>query len=208
MDHDAAGTRQDPYDPRSLHPANGHAVQGQSFSATTLSRDENLRATRAAAAENPPTVLVVEDDEKLAQLISRMLLRAGFSPVQAATGDAALKVMRDDPPRGAVVDVMIPHPDGLELCHQFRRDGWNGPIVVISSLTSPELRERAIVAGADRFLAKPFRLRELVATLEHIEPRESPRHERDPPGPLGSPPGDRSTENAHRGHRADRGSRP
>jgi DNA-binding response OmpR family regulator len=103
---------------------------------------------------------------------------------------------------------MIPHPDGLELCHQFRRDGWNGPIVAISALTSPELRERALSAGADRFLAKPFRLGELVATLEHIYLRASARRERDPPALIGSPPDSLPTSMAQNGHRVDGGSRP
>ncbi len=179
MNDDAATVRLGWNDARLAHPASGPGTGTRTFTMMASVRDEEQRVARAIAAEDPPTVLVIEDDEKLAQVIARMLRRAGFRPVLAATGDDALKAMLNDPPCGAVIDVMIPHPDGLELCHQFRRDGWNGPIVVISALTSPELRARAIGAGADRFLAKPFRLGELVATLEHIDPRGSAHHERD-----------------------------
>ena len=114
-------------------------------------------------------VLVVEDDEKFAGLLARAFSHLGFSAALAVTGDGALDAMREDRPFSAVVlDIMIPHPDGIEVCHQLRRDGWDGPIVIISALDGSDTRTRARSAGADVFLPKPFRLEELmdaVATL-------------------------------------------
>lgn len=108
-------------------------------------------------------VLLVEDDEKFADLLARALGRIGLHAVHAATGDSALTAMRDSTPVAAVVlDIMIPHPDGIEVCRQLRRDGWQGPIVVISALDGADTRTRARSAGADVFVPKPFRLTELL----------------------------------------------
>lgn len=115
-----------------------------------------------------PLVLVVEDDAKLASLIGRMLDRAGYRAVLAPTGDDALRLMREQRPDAVVVDVMIPHPDGIEVCRKFRRDGWGGPIIAVSARSSPDHCRRTIEAGADAFLGKPFRLADLVATLDDL----------------------------------------
>lgn len=121
-----------------------------------------------AAAEASPLVLVVEDDERLGPLVGRMLGRAGYAWALAATGDDALRAMRERRPAAVVVDVMIPHPDGIEVCRQFRRDGWDGPLVAMSARNSPDDRRRVLAAGADRFLAKPFPLGELVTALDDL----------------------------------------
>jgi len=140
------------------HPA-GRAIRGQH-------RKPDLRRELV-----PREVLVVEDDDKLAALIRRILIRTGFEPRLASTGDAALRAMRSHQPAAVVVDVMIPHPDGIEVCRQFRRDGWIGPIVAISARQGPKDRERVVAAGADAFLSKPFRLADLVSTLRELDDR-------------------------------------
>lgn len=125
-------------------------------------------ATATATTERP-LVLIVEDDEKLAVLIERMLDRSGYRTVLALTGDEALRAMRDGAPAAVVVDVMIPHPDGIEVCRKFRRDGWRGPMIAISARSSTDHRRRTLEAGADTFLGKPFRLADLVDTLDRLE---------------------------------------
>lgn len=122
----------------------------------------------ATVTTERPLVLVVEDDEKLADLIERMLDRAGYRAVVALTGDEALRAMRDCLPDAVVVDVMIPHPDGIEVCRKFRRDSWGGPIIAISARSSPDQQRRTIEAGADTFLGKPFRLVDLIAALDQL----------------------------------------
>ena len=116
----------------------------------------------------PPRVLVVEDDDRLGALVGRMLARAGYEWELAGTGDDALRAMRDRRPDAVVVDVMIPHPDGIEVCRQFRRDGWDGPMLAMSARNSPDDRRRVLAAGADGFLAKPFPLSDLVASLDEL----------------------------------------
>ncbi|MGV3758736.1 MAG: response regulator transcription factor [Actinomycetota bacterium] len=117
----------------------------------------------------PHRVLVVEDDWKLAELIARALGRLRLEPVIAGSGDSALAAVRSSArPSALILDIMIPHPDGIEVCRQLRRDGWSGPIVAVSALDSPDTRTRVRQAGADAFLAKPFRLSELVETVRTL----------------------------------------
>jgi two-component system response regulator MprA len=110
-------------------------------------------------------VLIVEDDHKLAAVLARSLRRAGYACTIAESGDQALWTVDARPPDALVVDVMIPHPSGVEVCRHLRRRGFDGPIVVISARSNVDDRAAAQRAGADRFLAKPFALAELVSTL-------------------------------------------
>ena len=117
-------------------------------------------------------VLIVEDDHKLAAVLARSLERAGYTCTIAESGDQALWAVDARPPDALVVDVMIPHPSGIEVCRHLRNSGFDGPIVVISARSNADDRAAAQRAGADRFLAKPFALAELVSTLDSlIDPR-------------------------------------
>jgi DNA-binding response OmpR family regulator len=114
-------------------------------------------------------VLIVEDDEKLAGIVARALAHAELASTRVVTGDAALAAVRADPrPAALILDIMIPHPDGIEVCRQLRRDGWSGPIVAVSALDGPDARMRARGAGADVFLPKPFVLSELIDTVRTL----------------------------------------
>jgi two-component system response regulator MprA len=117
-------------------------------------------------------VLIVEDDHELAAVLARALQRAGYTCETAGSGDQALLAVDARPPDALVVDLMIPHPSGVEVCHHLRSSGFDGPIVVISARTNADDRAAAQRAGANRFLAKPFALAELVSTLDSlIDPR-------------------------------------
>jgi DNA-binding response OmpR family regulator len=67
-----------------------------------------------------------------------------------------------------VLDIMIPHPDGIEVCNQLRRNGWRGPIIAVSALTTPDTQAHVRRAGADLFLPKPFHLAELIDALDTL----------------------------------------
>jgi two-component system, OmpR family, copper resistance phosphate regulon response regulator CusR len=113
--------------------------------------------------------MLAEDDVKLASLLTRAFGHIGLMTTVAPSGDAALRVMRTKADVKAVVlAIMLPHPDGIEVCTQLRRDGWRGPTVVISALDGTDLRHRVERAGADAFLAKPFHLADLVDTVERL----------------------------------------
>lgn len=115
-----------------------------------------------------PWVLVVEDDAKFADVLVRFLASAGYTARRAFSGDTALRALLAPGAIAVVLDVMIPHPDGIEVCRQLRRTSWTGPIIAMSARTGP-LHEAAIAqAGADRFLAKPFPLDDLADALRSL----------------------------------------
>ena len=132
---------------------------------------------RAGSSQKQAGVLLVEDDEKLADVLVRALNGDGYEAIVARTGNGALEVMRQNPDVAAVVlDIMIPAPDGIEVCRRLRRAGWHGPIVLVSALDGPEARGRSRSSGADVFLAKPFRLAELLQAVTTLVRDPSPRH--------------------------------
>lgn len=114
----------------------------------------------------PGSVLVVEDDLKLAWLIDRALERVGLEAEVVGDGDSALRAMREHPSEAVVLDIMIPHPDGIEVCRQLRRNGWTGPVLMISARSSEADQQRSLAAGADLFLAKPFPLLDLARAVQ------------------------------------------
>lgn len=113
-------------------------------------------------------VVVVDDDEKLAAVMVRALERVGYRCRVAGSGDQTLWAVNDRRPDALVLDVMIPHPSGIEVCRYLRADGYDGVIVIISARSNPEDHAAARRAGADRFLAKPFPLADLVAGLDEL----------------------------------------
>lgn len=114
------------------------------------------------------SVLVVDDDDKLSALLVRSLERAGYSCLSAGSGDQALWAVSAHAPDALVLDVMIPHPSGVEVCRHLRSVGYEGAIVVMSGRSNPQDRAAAERAGADRFLAKPFVLGELSTVVDDI----------------------------------------
>lgn len=129
----------------------------------------------ASSRRRPAGVLLVEDDQKLADVLMRALTSSGFEAIMAGTGGDALEVMRHRRDIAAVVlDIMIPRPDGIEVCRGLRRAGWQGPVVLISALDGPETRRRCRSSGADAFLPKPFRLSDLLDKLTVLVDDQSP----------------------------------
>jgi two-component system response regulator MprA len=116
----------------------------------------------------PRDVVVVDDDDKLADVIVRGLERGGYHCRVAASGDQTLWAVNDARPDALVLDVVIPHPSGIEVCRHLRARGYDGVIVIISARSNPADLAAAERAGANRFLAKPFALSELVATLDGL----------------------------------------
>lgn len=114
------------------------------------------------------SVLVVDDDDKLAAILVRSFERVGYSCVSAGSGDQALWAVSAHAPDALVLDVMIPHPSGVEVCRHLRAVGYEEPIVVMSARSGPQDRTAAERAGADRFLAKPFALAELTRLVDDL----------------------------------------
>src|SRR3954467_8026194 len=129
-----------------------------------------------------PKVLIVEDDEVIAQGMARHLVAAGFDAVWVANGDQGLARLRYEQPDACVLDLMLPGLDGWKLIETVRAEGIGTPIVVVSARGTEHDRVHALEIGADDYLVKPFSMKELVARVRAaarrgVRPQESPRGE-------------------------------
>src|SRR5215218_1055285 len=110
-------------------------------------------------------VLIVEDDEVIAQGMARHLQEAGFDASTVVRGDAGLARLRFERPDVCVLDLMLPGRDGWNLIETARGEGIGTPIVVVSARGTEHDRVHALELGADDYLVKPFSMKELVARV-------------------------------------------
>jgi DNA-binding response OmpR family regulator len=111
-------------------------------------------------------VLIVEDDEVIAEGMAQHLGAAGFDPVRVPDGQKALARLRFERPDVCVLDLMIPEVDGWALLETVRSEGIGTPIVVVSARGTEHDRVHALEIGADDYLVKPFSMKELVARVQ------------------------------------------
>jgi DNA-binding response OmpR family regulator len=111
-------------------------------------------------------VLIVEDDEVIADGMARHLATAGFDPVRVTNGTQGLARLRFERPDICVVDLMLPGTDGWRLIESAREEGIGTPIIVVSARGTEHDRVHALEIGADDFLVKPFSMKELVARVQ------------------------------------------
>jgi DNA-binding response OmpR family regulator len=110
-------------------------------------------------------VLIIEDDEVIANGMARHLAAAGFDPLAVANGHTGLARLRYDRPDVCVVDLMLPGVDGWKLIEAVRNEGIGTPIVVVSARGTEHDRVHALELGADDYLVKPFSMKELIARV-------------------------------------------
>jgi two-component system alkaline phosphatase synthesis response regulator PhoP len=123
-------------------------------------------------------VLVVEDDPDIAELVARYLEKAGYTATRVSSGRDALDAVRAKAPDLIVLDVMLPHVDGLEVCRLLRANDQTADIPIIMLTARVEESERIVglEMGADDYLAKPFSPNELVARVRALL-RRAQRHD-------------------------------
>jgi two-component system response regulator MprA len=119
-------------------------------------------------------VLVVEDDDEIADVLRRSLRQEGHEVRTAADGEEALEAARDFSPDMVVLDLGLPKLDGVEVCRRLRADG-DVPILILTARSDTEDRVRGLDAGADDYLPKPFERSELLARLRALMRRRPPR---------------------------------
>ena len=117
-------------------------------------------------------VLVVEDDTKMATLITRALQREGYVVQHVSSGADAVWAVREFPPDAVVLDAMIPEPDGFEVCRAIRRFECWAPVIMVTGRDAVSDRVAGLDAGADDYLVKPFSLAELLARLRALLRRD------------------------------------
>jgi two-component system, OmpR family, response regulator MtrA len=109
-------------------------------------------------------VLVVDDDAALAEMLGIVLRGEGFEPTFVADGDKAMEAFRDTRPDLVLLDLMLPGSDGIDVCRQIR--GESGvPIVMLTAKTDTVDIVLGLESGADDYILKPFKSKELVARI-------------------------------------------
>jgi DNA-binding response OmpR family regulator len=122
----------------------------------------------------PPRVLVVEDDEDIAQVLQRSLRMEGYEVRSAADGRAALEHGCAFAPDLVILDLGLPEIDGIEVARRLR-DGDDVPILMLTARDALESRVEGLDAGADDYLVKPFERQELLARMRALLRRRPPR---------------------------------
>ena len=118
-------------------------------------------------------VLVCDDEPQILRALRVILRDAGYEAVLAGTAEEALDRASVKPPAAAIVDLMLPDLDGVEVTKRLRE--WSQmPIIVLSAVGEEEAKVRALAAGADDYVTKPFGPPELVARLEAVLRRATP----------------------------------
>src|SRR2546428_309872 len=125
----------------------------------------------------PTRILVVEDDQDIAQLVARYLEKAGFAPEVVSSGRDALTAIAAQAPDLIVLDLMLPQVDGLDVCRAVRgREATAAiPIIMLTARAEESDRIVGLELGADDYLAKPFSPNELVARARALL-RRAQRH--------------------------------
>lgn len=118
-------------------------------------------------------LLVVEDDVKIASFVVQGLKQTGFAVDHAETGEDGLHLVLNEPYDAAIIDVMLPHLDGLTLIEKMRQQGVNTPVIILSARRSVDDRVKGLQSGSDDYLTKPFAFSELVARVQALIRRSS-----------------------------------
>jgi DNA-binding response OmpR family regulator len=113
------------------------------------------------------TVLVVEDEDAIAEAIRARLRSEGYEVLVASDGPEAIRTHEERHPDLVVLDLMLPGMDGLEVCQRIQRDGWT-PVLMLTARTEEADKVAGFAVGADDYLTKPFSLRELAARVQAI----------------------------------------
>lgn len=115
----------------------------------------------------PKTVLTIDDDTAITELLAMLLRTHGFEVVTANNGEEGIKAIKDTKPHVVVLDLMMPGMDGWQVCKHVRTFS-NVPIVILSALDDPAMIASALDAGADDYLVKPVSSSILVAHLNRL----------------------------------------
>lgn len=128
----------------------------------------------AVEARLQASVLVVEDEPGLAEVLAENLVEEGYEVTVAGDGEEALATWRRDTPDLVVLDVMLPSVDGFEVCRLRREEGDATPVLFLSARGEATDRIAGLQAGADDYLTKPFHLHEFLLRVRALLKRTQP----------------------------------
>ncbi len=128
----------------------------------------------------PPTILIVDDEPDIRQLIARACQREGLQVHEAATAEEGLRSMSAVKPDLVVLDLSLPDDNGLDVCREIRRKDMSVPIIIVTAKGEETDKVIGLELGADDYVTKPFGVRELVARIRaHL--RKAQSRNPDPP---------------------------
>ncbi len=113
-------------------------------------------------------ILLVEDDLRTADIIRKMLSQAGYTVEHARDGEEGLVLALNEPYDAAVLDVMLPKLDGIQLIEKIRKKDINLPVIFLSALSTVDERIKGLRAGGDDYMVKPFALSELLTRIQAL----------------------------------------
>ncbi|HEY4358488.1 MAG TPA: response regulator transcription factor [Acidobacteriaceae bacterium] len=119
-----------------------------------------------APAASLGTILVVEDDPRMQKVLRRVFVEEHYSVIVAGDGQAGLDLFRSERPLAVVLDLILPHISGRELCQKLKTIAPDTPIIVLSAITEVVDKVLLLELGADDYVTKPFSPRELTARVQ------------------------------------------
>ncbi len=116
----------------------------------------------------PTKILVVEDDESIATMLSTFFESHDIKVIKASDGLAALEAVSNDPPELIILDLVMPHLDGFSFMKRLRETGNNTPVIMLTCQKDTSDKIKGLEVGADDYITKPFSLNELMARIKAI----------------------------------------
>jgi DNA-binding response OmpR family regulator len=129
------------------------------------------------------TILVVDDEEAIAEAVRARLESEGYTVLVAGDGPEAIRIHAEHRPDLVVLDLMLPGMDGLEVCTRIQKDRWT-PVLMLTARTEEADKVAGFAVGADDYLTKPFSLRELAARVSAILRRMERMRGQEQEGPI------------------------
>ena len=121
------------------------------------------------------SILIVEDEQNIVDILSFNLSREGYDTLEAYDGPTGLQLALEQDPDLILLDLMLPGMDGFEVCRRIRETGSAVPILMLTARSELEDRIEGLNAGADYYLTKPFDIRELLACINALLRRQGPQ---------------------------------
>jgi DNA-binding response OmpR family regulator len=115
---------------------------------------------------NLGTILIIEDDPRMQKVLRRIFTEERYAAVVAGDGQTGLELFRSERPLAVILDLILPHISGRELCQTFKSQSSEIPIVVLSAITEVADKVLLLELGADDYVTKPFSPRELTARVQ------------------------------------------
>ena len=112
------------------------------------------------------TILIVEDETNIVDILSFNLEREGYNTIEAYDGQTGLQLAREQNPDLILLDLMLPQMNGFDVCRQLRADGCSTPIIMLTAREEEADKVMGLELGADDYITKPFAMRELLARVK------------------------------------------